>query len=117
MAIETTGPVVVLVAVGEVDAYSVAELTSAIDTAVTTHERHVVLDCEAISFIDSTGITALVAGMRRLNRSRRRLALACAPGSPTGRALAMTGLDRSFEVHPTVEGAVGTLAEAPLLGR
>ena len=35
-----------------------------------------------ITFIDSTGITALVSGLRRLNRARRRLALACDTGWP-----------------------------------
>jgi anti-sigma B factor antagonist len=117
IALEASGPVVVLVATGEVDAHTVADLSAAVDRAVTEHERHVVIDAEAITFIDSTGITALVAGMRRLNRSRRRLAVACAPGSPTGRALAMTGLDRSLEVHPSLSAAVASLADAPLLGR
>ena len=117
IALDATGPVVVLTASGEVDAHTVGELTAAVDTAVTEHERHVVIDAEAISFIDSTGITALVAAMRRLNRSRRRLALACDASSATGKALAMTGLDRMFELHPTVERAVAALSDAPLLGR
>ena len=117
IALQATGPVVVLVAAGEVDAHSVNDLGAAFESVVTEHDRHVVIDAAGITFIDSTGITALVAGMRRLNRSRRRLALACAPGSPLGRALAMTGLDRSFEVHPTAEAAIGALSAAPLLGR
>ena len=108
---------VVVTASGEVDAHTVAELTTAMDKAVTRHEGHVVIDADAITFIDSTGITALVAGMRRLNRSRRRLAIACASSSPTGRALAMTGLDRSFELHQTPDAAIAALADAPLLGR
>ena len=117
IAVEPTGSVVVVVATGEVDAHTVGDLAAAIDAAVTEHDRHVVIDAGEVSFIDSTGITALVAGMRRLNRSRRRLALACGPASPTGRALAMSGLDRSFEVHPPAAAAVGALADAPLIGR
>jgi anti-sigma B factor antagonist len=117
VALDASGPVVLLVAAGEVDAASVGELDAAVERAVTEHASHVVIDAEGVTFIDSTGITALVGAMRRLNRSRRRLALACAHGSPTGRALAMTGLDRSFEVHPTTAAAVAALAEAPLLGR
>jgi len=117
IALEATGPVVVLTAAGELDAHTVGDLSGAVDIAVTGHERHVVIDAAGISFIDSTGITTLVAAMRRLNRSRRRLAIACAASSPTGRALAMTGLDRSFELHPTVDRAVAALADAPLLGR
>jgi anti-sigma B factor antagonist len=117
VALDRTEPVVVLVASGEVDASTVSELGAAIDAAVTEHSRHVVIDGADISFIDSTGISALVTGMRRLNRTRRRMALACPAGCPLGRALAMTGLDRQFEVHPTVDAAVAVLAQAPLIGR
>jgi anti-sigma B factor antagonist len=117
IALDRTEPVVVLVASGEVDANSVSELGAAIDAAITEHERHVVIDAGAISFIDSTGISALFAGQRRLNRSRRRLALAYPKSSPVGGALQMSGLDRQFEIHPDLDTAVAALERAPLLGR
>jgi anti-sigma B factor antagonist len=117
IAVEQTDPVVVLVATGEVDAHTVSDLAAALDGAIVDHDRHVVVDANGITFIDSTGISALVAGMRRLNRSRRRLSLACSPSSSLGRALRMTGLDHSFDVHPVAPEAVASLAEAPLLGR
>jgi anti-sigma B factor antagonist len=115
--VERTDPVVVLVARGEVDAANVADLAAALEAAVLDHERHVVLDASGIAFIDSNGITALVGGLRRLNRSRRRLALACGPATALGRALTTTGLDRTFEVHPETGAAVAALAKAPLIGR
>jgi anti-sigma B factor antagonist len=117
IALDRTDPVVVLVASGEVDASTVADLGAAIDAAITGHTRHVVIDATDISFIDSTGITALVAGQRRLNRGRRRLAIGAAKDTPTGRALAMSGLDRQLEVHGSTDAAVAALATAPLLGR
>src|SRR4051794_20905603 len=115
--IERDQPVVVMVATGEVDASTVAQLDEVFEAAVTDHDSHVVLDLQAITFIDSTGISSLVAGLRRLTRSRRRLALACNPGGAVGRALQVTGLDHTFECHDTADAAVSALADAPLIGR
>jgi anti-sigma B factor antagonist len=95
----------------------VGELGGALERAILDDDRHVVLDADGITFIDSTGVSCLVTGMRRLNRTRRRLALACGSTSPLGRALEMTGLNHSFDVHPTADAAVAELASAPLLGR
>ncbi|MEJ7893040.1 MAG: STAS domain-containing protein [Solirubrobacteraceae bacterium] len=117
VAIERTDPVVVITAAGELDAATVGRLDSAIDEVIREHEHHLVLDVGGVSFVDSTGITALISGLRRLNRSRRRLALACTTGKPVGRALALTGLDHTFECHATVQDAVDTLSGAPLIGR
>ena len=117
VALDRSDPVVLLVAAGDVDASTVTDLSVALDGAITGHHRHVVLDANAITFIDSTGVSALMTAMRRLNRSRRRLAIACEAASPLGRALNMTGLDNTFELHPTADAAVAALAEAPLLGR
>jgi len=117
VAIERTDPVVVITAAGELDAATVGRLDSAIDEAIREHEHHVVLDASGVSFVDSTGITALIGGLRRLNRSRRRLALACTAGGPVGRALEITGLDHTFECHATVQDAEQALSGAPLIGR
>jgi anti-sigma B factor antagonist len=110
-------PVVVVTCTGEVDASTVTDLNTVLDQAVTAHDRHVVVDCGGVTFIDSTGISALVAGGRRLNRTRRRMALSCTSDSALGRALAISGLDRMFEVHATQDAAVRALADAPMLGR
>ncbi len=111
------GSVIVVTAAGEVDAASIATLDAAIDEAIGDHDGHAVLDACGVTFIDSTGITLLVSAMRRLNRTRRRFALACATSGSLGRALESTGLDHTFECHTTAEAAVGALADAPLLGR
>jgi anti-anti-sigma factor len=117
VGIDRTEPVLVLVASGEMDAATVSRLDAALDQSIAEHETHVVLDARAVTFVDSTGVTSLISGLRRLNRSRRRLALAFPPGSPLHRALEVTGLDHTFECHGSVDDAVQTLAGAPLIGR
>jgi anti-anti-sigma factor len=116
VALEQVAPVVVVSAAGDVDAATTPALEEALDGAIREHERHVVLDGRDIGFIDSTGISAIIAAMRRLNRARRRFALVHGPGA-LARSLQVTGLDRTLEVHATVDSAVAELAEAPLLGR
>jgi anti-sigma B factor antagonist len=115
--LDASPPVVLLTARGELDAASLADVSAAFDRAIADYDRHVVLDGSAISFIDSTGVSAMVAAMRRLNRGRRRLAVACPSDSPLGRALAMTGLDHMFDMHRTAQDAVTALDGAPLIGR
>jgi anti-sigma B factor antagonist len=117
VTLEHAEPVVLLTAGGEIDAASVGKLEAAFDQAIAEHDAHVVFDASDITFIDSTGISALVGGMRRLNRSRRRLVIACGADGAVGRALQVTGLDHSFECHPDRETAVAALDGAPLLGR
>ena len=117
VAIDRTDPVVVISVSGEMDAATVSRLDAVIDAAIREHEHHVVLDAAGVTFIDSTGITALISGLRRLNRSRRRMALAFEPSGPLGRALEITGLDHTFECHASTDNAVRALADAPLIGR
>ena len=109
--------VAVLTVCGEVDAATVGDLAAALDVVVRDHDRHVVIDATGVTFIDSTGISTILDAQRRLNRSRRRLGVACGPASPLGRALAMTGLDHTFDCHGTLGDAVAALHAAPLLGR
>jgi anti-anti-sigma factor len=117
VGIDQTDPVALIRAGGEMDASTVRGVDEAIDKVIREYERHVVLELGDVTFIDSTGITALVSALRRLNRSRRRLALVCAPGGPVGRALELTGLDHTFECHHSTQDAVSALGGAPLIGR
>jgi anti-sigma B factor antagonist len=115
--VERAEPVVLVRVAGEVDGATIGDIEAAFEEAISQHGSHVVFDAADITFIDSTGISALVGGMRRLNRSRRRLVIACSKEGPVGRALAVTGLDHTFECHPDTETAVAALDGAPLLGR
>jgi anti-sigma B factor antagonist len=117
VAVVETEPVVLLRASGDVDASTVEHLTGAFDLAIREHPGHVVLDAGAITFIDSTGVTALMTAMRRLHRGRRRLAIACDRGCALEQALRMTGLDHTFDVHATPEAAMAHMADSPRIGR
>ena len=58
----------------------------------------VVLDLSAVEFIDSTGLSVLLNGLRRVTRQRGRMALVCT--NPTVlRLFEITRLDATFDIH------------------
>ncbi|WP_428926749.1 STAS domain-containing protein [Marinibacterium sp. SX1] len=67
----------------------------------------VVLDLSAVSFIDSSGLGAIVASMKQMDPSRR---LDLAGLSPTvDKVFRLTRMDTVFTLYPTLDAA---LAEA-----
>ena len=82
---------------GEIDSYSASILTAALERAVTDTDGRILVDLAAVTFIDSSGITALVAAQ---SAARGRLQLEMI-SPPVRRILDITGLTDQF---PCPEG-------------
>jgi anti-sigma B factor antagonist len=93
---------------GELDVLTAAELRTAIGDVIQAGRMHLVLDASGITFMDSTGIGVLVIALRRTRASGGSFAIAGAHGR-TLRTLALTGLDRVFSLHDSVEEAQAAL--------
>jgi anti-sigma B factor antagonist len=64
-----------------------------------------------VEFIDSTGLSVLLNGLRRVNRQRGRMALVCT--NPTVlRLFEITRLDATFDIHPSREAALSAVRSA-----
>jgi anti-sigma B factor antagonist len=70
--------------------------------------ERIVVDLSEVEFMDSTTLGVLIEARTRL--ANRKGFLLAAPGLETRRALQISGLDRHFSVHDTVEDAL----KAPL---
>jgi anti-sigma B factor antagonist len=81
----------VFVVVGELDMDTVPELIRVIDPLVEDGPSEVVLDFSGLSFIDSSGIAALVRAQNRLHEQSRRLVVR-SPQSQAVRVLEVVGL-------------------------
>lgn len=96
----------VVAVAGEVDVATAPRLRKeALAVLGEGHER-VVLDLEAVDFLDSTGLGVLIGVLRRINATGGELRLVCS----TPRILdlfALTGLDRVFDLRPSVAAATG----------
>jgi anti-sigma B factor antagonist len=83
---------------GEIDLYNAAELRGCLDELVASGETRVVIDLADLAFIDSSGLGALVGGMRRLRHAGGHLVLRH-PRSETAKLLEVTGLQQVLTVE------------------
>lgn len=99
----------VVAARGEVDVTSAPVLEEALEAQLEAGASSLVVDFLGVTFLDSTGLSALVRAHRRCTAAGGRLALVMADPQLL-RLLAVTGLDRLIPAFATVDAA---LADAP----
>jgi anti-sigma B factor antagonist len=96
---------------GEIHATTAPEFSERLNDAIATGKTGVILDLTGVEFIDSTGLSVLLNGLRRVTRVRGTMVLACA--NPTVlRLFEITKLDSTFEIFPTCDEAVARLRQA-----
>ena len=110
--VEHHGAARVLVLEGPVDHHTVPRLREHLAAAVQDGDGAVVVDLTHVTFVDSSGLAALLNALRRLTRAHRRLLLSAAEG-PVLRILRLTRLDSTFAVHATAADALHALASEP----
>src|SRR3954453_19412599 len=99
---------VVIRVVGEIHATTAPEFSERLNDAIAAGKTGVVLDLTSVEFIDSTGLSVLLNGLRRVTRVRGSMTIACA--NPTVmRLFEITKLDSTFEILPTCEEAIERL--------
>ncbi len=99
MNVETriVGTVTVLAPEGRLDAFTVPTITSALEKVYASNPAQVVVNLTQVNFIDSTGLAALVQGMKRCRDHRGDLRL-CGLASPVRIIFELTRLDKAFEI-------------------
>jgi len=100
---------------GELDLHTVAQLRLSLAEALESGAGAVVVDLGDVTFIDSTGLAALLNALRRLTRAGRRLVLACEDG-PVLRVLRLTRLDSTFAINASADEALRAVRDAPPTG-
>ncbi len=88
--------------VGTIDAYTAPRLREAM--AVLAPAPNLVVDLSAVSFIDSAGLTVLVAGIRRVRERGGAVAVASARNH-VRRVLETVGFERVAPMRTTVDAA------------
>jgi anti-anti-sigma factor len=90
---------VLITADGEIDLHTEPLLSEALCTALAHDSAHTVLvDLAAVTFLDSTGIHALVKAHRAAIDTNRTVRL-CNPRPLVTRVLRITGLEQIFGLH------------------
>ncbi len=95
----------VLDVVGEVDVYSAPELRERLSELLTATAPSLIVNLAEVTFLDSTGIGTLVAGLNRAVQFGGTLTLVC-DHERILKLFRITGLDSVFAIRSTVEEAV-----------
>jgi anti-sigma B factor antagonist len=103
----TEGSWAVLSVKGDVDIYTAPRLRERIIQLADDGMRHMVVDLQGVEFMDSTGLSVLVAGLKRLKENDGVLALVVTR-EPVLRILSITGLDRVFPIYDEVAAATAS---------
>ena len=90
---------------GEIHVSTAPEFSRRLNAAIAKGKTAVVLDLTGTEFIDSTGLSVLLNGLRRVTRQRGRMALVCI--NPTVlRLFEITRLDSTFDIRRTRDEAL-----------
>lgn len=103
------GDVAIVTVSGEFDLALCIKLAPELNAALRSGVRAVVIDLEAVSMVDSSGIALLLNAFRRQDHAGRRFAIACPLGSPR-RAFELTALDRQLPMYETRRDALVAVA-------
>jgi anti-sigma B factor antagonist len=103
----TEGSWAVLSVKGDVDIYTAPRLRERIVGLADEGSLRIVVDLQGVEFMDSTGLSVLVAGLKRLKENDGVLALVVTR-EPVLRILSITGLDRVFPIYNEVSAATAS---------
>ena len=106
--LQTAGPIgdcAVLQVTGEVDVYTVPTLREQIQELAAKGAVHLIADLGQVDFIDSTGLGALVGGVKRLREDGGSLALVISTPRIL-RIFQITGLTKALATQPSVADAI-----------
>ena len=107
-SLQTIGPIrgcAVLQVAGEVDVYTAPMLREQIRELAAMGAVHLIADLSRVDFLDSTGLGALVGGLRRLRQAGGSLALVISTPRIL-RIFQITGLTKALAAQPSVADAI-----------
>ena len=108
---ETPGFTVIAVS-GEIDVYTAPKLREKLISLVDEGSYQLIVDMEAVEFLDSTGLGVLVGGLKRVRSHDGWIDLACT-NNRILRVFKITGLSKVFAIHDSVADAVAAHAQVP----
>lgn len=95
---------------GEVDAYTSARFREVMIDLIDDGGANMVISMEKVEYIDSSGLGALVGGLKRASEKNGKIMIVC--NSPqVQKVFQITGLERVFPLFDAEIDAVNAIAE------
>jgi anti-sigma B factor antagonist len=90
---------------GRLDSYTIPASRKLLDEALESQPPYIVVNMQAVNFIDSTALSALVQSLKRSRESNGNLRLCCLQ-QPVRMIFELTRLDKVFEIFVSEREAV-----------
>lgn len=103
--IRSKNEVVILDIAGEIDLYNAPEIKDVINKLIEEKKYNVVINLEQVSYIDSSGIGALISSLSNLKKYQGGLKIIKVYAS-VRKVFELTKLTSFFEIYETEEEAV-----------
>jgi anti-sigma B factor antagonist len=101
--------VTVIKIAGRLASHSVQRLRQQLSVTAGSQDKNIVLDLSGIDFIDSSGLAAIVHGMKQCRAGGGDLRL-CKPPQSVRMVLELTRLDKALDIFPNQESALLSFA-------
>ena len=102
---KSKGDIVILMIVGEIDLYNAPEIKDIINKLIEERNYNIIIDLEKVSYIDSSGIGALISSLSNLKKYQGGLKIINVYGS-VKKVFELTKLTSFFEIHDSEDEAV-----------
>jgi anti-sigma B factor antagonist len=96
---------------GEVDVMSAPVLKETIISHIGRGTSHIIVNLEKVDYLDSTGLGTLIGGLKRTREAKTRLSIV-GMNARLRRLFDITGIDKIFAIHDTVDQAVAAVEES-----
>lgn len=107
--VEHTPKMTIVTLAGRFDAHTAPQVREVLLQLLDEGRHHILVDMAAVNFVDSTGLSTLVSGMKRSRQAGGDLALMQLQ-RPVRVIVELTRLDKAFNIYPdraTAEASVG----------
>jgi anti-sigma B factor antagonist len=105
LAVSTDTNRTVVTVTGEIDLATQGQLRAELNELVVAGQVDLVLDLSGVTFVDSTGLGALIGTRRRVHAFHGSLTLVI-PDESVMKVFTITGLEKVFTIHDTLEAAL-----------
>ncbi|MFT3873272.1 MAG: anti-sigma factor antagonist [Nocardioides sp.] len=92
---------------GEIDVYTAPKLRDTITELVGDGRYQIIIDMEAVEFLDSTGLGVLVGGLKKVRAHDGSLELVCTQDRLL-KIFRITGLAKVFPIHGSADSALAS---------
>lgn len=100
---------------GEVDAYTSARFRETMIDLIENGAANLIISMEKVEYIDSSGLGALVGGLKRISEKSGRIVIVCS-NPQIRKVFEITGLEKVFRLYTDEEEAQNELMKDATAG-